>query len=82
MGCPLNTKGMISICNFETKQTKRIRPNEKIPDGWIKGNFKNKNNQAAKGFIYIYNPVLKIRKRIKKEMTLPEGFVLGYGKRK
>jgi hypothetical protein len=51
MGCPLNTKGMISICNFKTKKTKRIRPNESIPDGWVKGNYANKNNKARLGYI-------------------------------
>jgi hypothetical protein len=50
LGCPLNTKGMISICNFETKETRRIRPNEPIPKGWVKGNYRNKGNQAKLGF--------------------------------
>ena len=81
MGCPLNTKGMISICNFETKETKRIRPDQEMPKGWIRGNFNNKNNQAAKGLIYIHNPVLKVRKRVKPDSVLPEGFVMGYGEK-
>ena len=81
MGCPLNTKGMISICNFETKETKRIRPDQEMPKGWIRGNFNNKNNQAAKGLIYIHNPTTNERKRVKPNSILSEGFVLGYGKK-
>jgi hypothetical protein len=81
MGCPLNTKGMISICNLETKETKRIRPAEKIPDGWERGNFSAKINKLAKGLIYKHDPILKIRKRIKPESIIPEGFILGYGKK-
>lgn len=80
MGCPLNTKGMISICNLETKETKRIRPDQEMPNGWIRGNFNNKNNQAAKGLIYIHNPTTNERKRVKPNSILPEGFVLGYDK--
>jgi hypothetical protein len=81
MGCPLNTKGMISICNFETKETRRIRPDQQIPKGWVKGNFNAKNNKNVKGLIYIHDPILKIRKRVKPDSIIPEGFILGYGKK-
>ena len=81
MGCPLNTKGMISICNLETKKTKRIRPYEKIPDGWERGNFNAKNNKNVKGSIYIHNPTTNERKRVKPNSILPDGFILGYGKK-
>lgn len=81
MGCPLNTKGMISIFNFQTGKTRRIRKDIEIPEGWVRGNFNNKNNQAAKGLIYIHNPISKIRKRVKPNSILPEGFIIGYGKR-
>lgn len=81
MGCPLNTKGMISICNFETKETRRIKVDQEIPEGWERGNFHNKNNKATKGLIYIHNSTTNERKRVKPESTIPEGFVLGYGKR-
>jgi len=76
MGCPLNTKGMISICNFETKETRRIRPNEQIPDGWVRGNYRNKGNKAAKGMIRIHNPKTKEAKRIKPDIPIPVGFVI------
>lgn len=81
MGCPLNTKGMISIFNREIKETRRIRPDQKIPIGWERGNLHNKNNKAAKGLIGIHNPILKTKKRIKPNEKIPEGFILGYGKR-
>jgi NUMOD3 motif len=62
LGCPLNTKGMISICNFETKETRRIRPNEPIPDGWVKGNYRNKGNKAKLGYIVSEETKQKISK--------------------
>jgi hypothetical protein len=76
MGCPLNTKGMISICNFETKETRRIRPNEPIPEGWVKGNYRNKGNKVCLGRIYIHNPKTNVLKRIKPGTLMPEGFVV------
>ena len=81
MGCPLNTKGMISIFNRETKETRRIRPDQKMPLGWERGNLYNKNNKAAKGLIGIHNPTTNTRRRVKPNSILPDGFILGYGKR-
>jgi hypothetical protein len=72
---------MISICNFETKETRRIRPDQQIPEGWVKGNFNAKNNKNVKGLIYIHDPILKIRKRVKPDSIFPEGFIIGYGKK-
>lgn len=70
MGCPLNTKGMISICNFETKETKRIRPNESIPDGWVKGNYANKNNKARLGYVTKEETKKKISESHKKRIFI------------
>jgi len=62
LGCPLNTKGMISIYNLETKETRRIRPNEQIPEGWIRGNYRNKGNKVRLGI----RTSLETKKRISK----------------
>lgn len=33
-------KGRIAICNLELKQTRMIKPDESIPNGWIRGRLK------------------------------------------
>ena len=70
-------KGNIWCYNPETKERKTVPDKSHIPDGWIKGQNKNK---TPKGKIWCHDPYTKEQKTCY-ENEIPEEWVRGMGKR-
>ena len=62
----------IFIYNVLTKEVKRHKKEEEIPEGWERGRGKGNNKKTQ-----IYNIVTLVNKRISKDQPIPEGWARG-----